>query len=258
MKIRQLITACTSVLVLGSAFSVSAFAADLTEAQAKEMAKGYIPSDSMLLRTELDHNSYDFKFYSESRKETYEIEVSRWTGKVTDFESELSGAWGSQTATITAEDAKKAVTGEIKGAEILSSVLDEDDWLKEYDVTFKTDTVYGTYEVHPQTGAVLKREIKFVETPLAVTQPAEQNRVNIPDRSSGSTPVRGSSLITPQQAKEIALSNAPGASVRKCELDYDDGIAVYEIELRNGPIEYEFEINASNGNILDLDIDHDD
>ena len=41
-------------------------------------------------------------------------------------------------------------------------------------------------------------------------------------------------------------------------LDYDDGIAVYEIELRNGPIEYEFEINASNGNILDLNIDHDD
>ena len=70
--------------------------------------------------------------------------------------------------------------------------------------------------------------------------------------------VRSSFLITPQQAKEIALSNAPGASVRKCELDYDDGIAVYEIELRNGPIEYEFEINASNGNILDLDIDHDD
>ena len=80
-----------------------------------------------------------------------------------------------------------------------------------------------------------------------------------PETSSRREALRDSGgFVTPQQAKEIALSNAPGASVRKCELDYDDGIAVYEIELRNGPIEYEFEINASNGNILDLNIDHDD
>ena len=84
----------------------------------------------------------------------------------------------------------------------------------------------------------------------------EDRKVDISSDMEAS--VRNSFLITPQQAKEIALSNAPGASVRKCELDYDDGIAVYEIELRNGPIEYEFEINASNGNILDLNIDHDD
>ncbi len=258
MKVKQLAAAFMSAMVLGSVCSVGAFAADFTEEQAKETAKGYIPSDSMLLRTELDHTTYDFKFYSESRKETYEIEVSRWTGKLVEFESELSGAWGSQAASITAEDAKKSVTSEIKDAEILSSVLDDDDWLKEYDVSFKTDALYGTYEVHPQTGVVLKREIKFIETPAAATQPAEQNRVQVADSSSKSTPVRGSSLISAKQAQEIALANAPGASVRKCELDYDDGIAVYEIELRNGPIEYEFEINASNGNILDLDIDYDD
>ena len=44
----------------------------------------------------------------------------------------------------------------------------------------------------------------------------------------------------------------------KCELDHDDNMMVYEIEVKNGNYEYEIDINASNGDILKYEQDYDD
>jgi len=65
-------------------------------------------------------------------------------------------------------------------------------------------------------------------------------------------------VITADKAKEIALDRAPsGTTVIKCELDRDDGRWVYELELRNGRTEYECDINAVTGVILDWEADYD-
>ena len=65
-------------------------------------------------------------------------------------------------------------------------------------------------------------------------------------------------LISADKAKSIALAKAPGASVVRCQLDYDDGRAVYEIELRSGRTEYDCDIDAKTGTVLDWDVDYDD
>ena len=65
-------------------------------------------------------------------------------------------------------------------------------------------------------------------------------------------------VITADKAREIALDRAPsGTTVIKCELDRDDGRWVYELELRNGRTEYECDINAVTGVILDWEADYD-
>ncbi|MFR5421500.1 MAG: PepSY domain-containing protein [Oscillospiraceae bacterium] len=43
----------------------------------------------------------------------------------------------------------------------------------------------------------------------------------------------------------------------KCQFDWDDGRAQYEVEIRNGWTEYEFEIDAVTGTIFSRDIDND-
>lgn len=66
-------------------------------------------------------------------------------------------------------------------------------------------------------------------------------------------------LIGEEQAKTIALEHsgftASDVTFSKAALDYDDGQRVYEIEFYKGRTEYEYEINAISGKIMDFDID---
>ena len=65
-------------------------------------------------------------------------------------------------------------------------------------------------------------------------------------------------VIGVDAAKSIALKHAgvSGASFTKAYLDYDDGIRVYDIEFTAGNKEYDYEINAYTGRILDHDVEH--
>ena len=66
-------------------------------------------------------------------------------------------------------------------------------------------------------------------------------------------------LISEDEVKQIALSQVEGASeadISRIDLDYDDGRWVYEGEIVLGEWEYEFEIDAENGNIMGLEKDH--
>ena len=79
--------------------------------------------------------------------------------------------------------------------------------------------------------------------------------------TSGSTTSGNSGLISVEKAKSIVLAKIPGATIVKIHLEKDDGIYIYEGEARLGNYEYDFEINASSGVIIDWDkdrIDHDD
>ena len=64
--------------------------------------------------------------------------------------------------------------------------------------------------------------------------------------------------ITAERAQQIALAECPsGSTVYKCQFDWDDGRAEYEVEIRNGWTEYDFEIDAVTGTIFSRDIDND-
>lgn len=64
-----------------------------------------------------------------------------------------------------------------------------------------------------------------------------------------------SSEISLKQAKSIALSKAglteKDGHWEKVKRDIEDGHAVYELEFISGEMEYDFEINAKNGNIIE-------
>lgn len=76
--------------------------------------------------------------------------------------------------------------------------------------------------------------------------------------TTGSTTSSGA--VTLSKAKSIALNYAgvssSAATFRKAYKDYDDGIAVYEIEFVAGDYEYDFEISASSGKVRDYDRDY--
>ena len=70
-----------------------------------------------------------------------------------------------------------------------------------------------------------------------------------------------SSYIGREKAKEIVLNHAKVAesavSRIEVEFDYDDGKLVYEVDFRNGNIEYDYEIDAVTGDVLQSEREND-
>ena len=65
--------------------------------------------------------------------------------------------------------------------------------------------------------------------------------------------------ITAEKAKSIALAQVPGANEShfgEIDLDYDHGRAVYEIEIFYNNSKYEFDIDASTGEVIGTEVKH--
>ena len=151
---------------------------------------------------------------------------------------------------ITVDKAKSAALSHAgvnaNDAIFVKAGLDWDDRRVRYEVEFYAGNTEYDYDIDATTGAVLAYDREWDDFSL---------KVNGGNSSSGGTTTQDN-LITEAKAKEIALAKAPaGSTVVKCKLDRDDGRYVYEIEMRNGYTEYECDINAVTGVIIDWDAD---
>ncbi|MCD7948993.1 MAG: PepSY domain-containing protein, partial [Erysipelotrichaceae bacterium] len=59
-------------------------------------------------------------------------------------------------------------------------------------------------------------------------------------------------VIAVDEAKDIALNDADitDATMNEVQLDYDDGVQVYDVEFTKDGVKYEYEINAQTGDIV--------
>ncbi len=100
------------------------------------------------------------------------------------------------------------------------------------------------------------QSIAQVENEQSIVQQAETTSANV---STNTLESATENYIGEEQAKNIALTHAgvneTDVSHMFCKLDYDDGIAEYEVEFWDGNAEYDYEINALNGDIIGYDYD---
>lgn len=124
----------------------------------------------------------------------------------------------------------------VPGASITSIRLKYDDGIDQYKVKMKKGNKKYELEYHARTRELIgyewKEEIK----------PKQSNN----------------NYIGAEKAKQIALSKVPGATVIKVEFDRDDGVPLYEVEMIKDEFEYDLEIHAITGEILDFDQDYRD
>ena len=82
---------------------------------------------------------------------------------------------------------------------------------------------------------------------------AETKSISTENSVTQGTP-SSASYITADEAEQAALSHAgissSDVSYITCELDFDDGIMVYEVEFVSGNTEYEYDINAIDKSVL--------
>ena len=99
-------------------------------------------------------------------------------------------------------------------------------------------------------------------TTKKTTSSSSASKTTSASKSSGTkTSTSSGSYIGVDKAKSIALKHAgksaSSVSFTKAKLDKEDGKVVYEIEFRSGRTEYEYDIDAYSGKILEYDIDRD-
>ena len=147
-----------------------------------------------------------------------------------------------------------------------------------YDIEFNVGTTEYDVEVNAYNGQVIKFEKDEdddykpaaapqqtqvaapaptpVPTPAPTPTPAPvQTQQAAPKATPTPAPV-APSIISSDQAKNIAFGHAGVGNVSDLSIDLDDG--KYEIDFKSGGYEYEYEINAANGAILESKKEADD
>ncbi|MDD6316535.1 MAG: PepSY domain-containing protein, partial [Clostridia bacterium] len=104
---------------------------------------------------------------------------------------------------------------------------------------FKVGKNEYEYKIDARSGAVLEREIDLEEKSAS---------------TSGSANSGTASVIGREKALAAACADAgvqvSGITLKKCEMDTDDGRQIYEIEFKVGKSEYEYKIDARSGAVL--------
>ena len=261
----------------GTAFAVSAVAENTSIGadKAKMFAfadAGVDPVAAENVRTEFDfeqgHFIYDVEFTANGTEYGYWIQAS--DGSVVKKKIELIGAGGSKTgitAAITQKDARKIALEDagLTEAEVTISAekLDTENGVAVYEVDFVKGNVKYEYDINATTGAVYSKSSESTAVPSteAAAQPSETAAAaaNATVAPTAAVTEASRGFIGVDRAKSIALGHAgvsaSSVSFSKAKLDDDDGRGVYEIEFYVGNTEYDYEIDAYSGGIIEYDID---
>lgn len=168
-------------------------------------------------------------------------------------ESPTEAPASTELKRITAEEAEAiALKHAGVSAENVSRIrteFDYDDGRPEYDIEFYADGREYDYEIHAETGDILRSE---AEPPKVIpTEPAATE-------TSATIPAR----ISEKEARDIALAHAGLTADQvtrlRVEFDYDDGRPEYEVDFVYDGFEYDYEVHAETGEILSWDKDRDD
>lgn len=127
---------------------------------------------------------------------------------------------------------------------------DREDGQKVYEIRFDAGGMEYDYEVAASDGQILnaEREELIAGSTASVDDAAQDATAN-----STNNTANPNVKLTKEEAMKIALERVPGASEKDIhiELDSDDGQFRYEGDIIYEQKEYDFEIDANSGNILE-------
>ena len=149
----------------------------------------------------------------------------------------------SALAAISEQQAKDIVKKEAPNGQITKFKLDRENGRMVYEGEIYYNGQEYEFDIDAVTGDIVKWKVDEISNNSGYIK----NNVN------------NSQTITMEKAKSIALAQVPGANQShfgKIELDHDHGRAVYEIEIFYNNSKYEFDIDASTGEIIGTEVKH--
>lgn len=243
-----------------TASAAGSSSAAISETEAKTTAlndAGIKESDTAYLSVKLDYDDgvqvYDVEFYVASTATEYDYEIEASTGKIRSKDSDaegytkpVSGATGTSTSASVDEARAREIAladAGVSASDVTFRTVkqDYDDGIQKYEIEFcvtGTGVVYD-YEINAQTGKILSSE-----------QDTNGYRGGQQGSGNGSGTMKSES-----ECQAIALGKVPGATGEhiRMRLERDNGVQKYEGSIVYDGMEYEFEIDAYSGAILEWD-----
>lgn len=135
-------------------------------------------------------------------------------------------------------------------ASFTKTELDEDDQNPVYEIEFYTGVNAYEFEINALNGDILEKKSEALHA-----DGTSQSSSAAAGSQSSNQNASSANFIGIDKAKSIALSqagiSASNATFTKTHLDSDDNMQIYEVEFISQNTEYEFEIDAYTGEILE-------
>ena len=230
---------------------------------------GITPEDAEVMRTEFEFEKgtfvYEIEFTADNIR--YEYTVDSSNGIILEKES----------VTISRENATQDASAEVITVDRAKEIALEKAGLTESDVTFtkakqKKDNGIQIYEIEFRAGSeakyeydidavsgeILKAEYKAA-APVAEDESKGKDQKGSGDDAAAAGE-KQTEMISIDEAKAIALEkaglSAEDVTFKKAKLEHDDGEVTFEIKFYiKGQKEYEYEIDAYSGTILEEEIE---
>lgn len=210
------------------------------------------------IETELDYEKgimvYEIEFVAGGYE--YEYDIGAISGEVIAYERDADDGHGkvhtSASASVIGE--QKAKDAALAHASVSAGninkyehKLDHDDGMEVYEIEFCAGGYEYEYEINATTGEVIK---------------CEKEREGGKKHQSGNGNGAHDTFIGKDRAKQIALEHAKVSQgdITDCniDLDSDDGVRIYEVDFDAGGYEYQYDIDATTGDILKHEKETDD
>lgn len=151
---------------------------------------------------------------------------------------------------------------------LLHTRYEVDDGVPEYEVEFRYEDQEYDYTIHAETGEILEFDQELERSPTQAptepqsTEPPATETATEPAAPAVATeppateaPQKAQPKLSREDARDIALNHAgfKKSQVKRLEIEYDvdDGIPEYSVEFYADGWEYDYEIHAETGKILE-------
>ena len=200
--------------------------------------------DATVLSTNKKRNKYEVEFHDSQYE--YDVEVNMNTGEVIEFEKDvLDGNIiknEESNKQITLDEAKTVALNHLNltanDVTFTKNKLDLENGISIYELEFFTNDTEYEVDVNVYTQEIVRLSKDTINN---------QNNTN------------SSNYIGSERAKEIALNHTNSNSSviwKKVEFELDNNLAIYELEFYINNVEYNYEIDAITGEIIQFEIDN--
>ena len=250
------------------------FAAPVTEEKAKSIAlehAGVKSEDVTFVLAEQEYDDgnliFNVEFITKSNdKYDYEILADSGVVLAADFEKKLIPTADKNSQSVTLEQAQAIAlqNAGLKADQVtfLKQKTNWDDGMLVYEIEFYTSTYQKyDYDVDSQTGQIIAWDFDndsvYARQDTALKN--QQANTSQSGRQQPESSAAANTSITLEEAKASALkqANLKNSQVTwgRVYKEYDDGRLIYKGEFYYNMLEYEFEIDAASGAVIDWDVE---